>query len=149
MARGRKSKPKRRTRRFRGLKVIPALASYASASAITQLMFNNNLFTFLTYDWMGSGRGPSGTGLGQGQYNMTLAELVKAFAGTQPMSQLLGSKTLGQNIMQNVADNWSSQVPMMIGAAVLPKVLNKLPGRPIQAANRTLKMIGVGDFVKL
>ena len=98
---------------------------------------------------MGTGRGPGGTGLGQGQYNMTLAEIVKAMTGITPMSGLLGSKTLGENIIQNVSENWSSQIPMLIGATVLPKVLNKLPGRPIQAANRTLKMIGVGDFLKL
>ena len=144
----RKSKPKRRTRRSRAFKVIPAVASYASVSALTSMMFNLNAWNFFTYDWMGTGRGPGG-GLAQGQMNMSLAEIVKAYAGTQPMGPLVGNKTLLQNIMTNVQSNWPMALGTVVVAGVAPKVLNKLPGRPIQKANRLLKNVGIGDMIKL
>ena len=37
----------------------------------------------------------------------------------------------------------------VVVAGAAPKILNKLPGRPIQKMNRGLKMIGVGDMFKL
>ena len=145
----RKSKPKRRSyRRFRGLKLIPAVASYASVSALTTMMFNLNAWNFFTYDWMGTGRGPSG-GLAQGQYNMSLSEIVKAYAGLEPMGYLQGNQTVAQNILHNVKTNWPTALGTVVVAGVAPRVLNRLPGRPIQKANRALKMIGVGDMFKL
>lgn len=112
------------------------------------MMFNLNAWNFFTYDWMGTGRGPGG-GLAQGQMNMSLAEIVKAYAGTQPMGPLVGNKTLLQNIMTNVQSNWPMALGTVVVAGVAPKVLNKLPGRPIQKANRLLKNVGIGDMIKL
>ena len=145
----RRSKPKRRTyRRFKGLKLIPAVASYATISALTTMAFNLNAWNFFTYDWGGTGRGPSG-GLAQGQYNMSLSEIVKAYAGLEPMGYLKGNKTVVENIWHNVQQNWPMALGTVVVAGAAPKILNKLPGRPIQKMNRGLKMIGVGDMFKL
>jgi len=119
-------------------------------------MFNNNAWTFFTYDWMGSGRGPAG-GLGQDYKNMTLAEITKAYltpggtSGTSwNKSTLLGAdRTFAGVMMENFQTNWFMGGVQLVAGAALPKIMNKLPGRPIQKVNRMLKQIGIGDVVKL
>lgn len=97
---------------------------------------------------MGTGRGGSG-GLGQGQYNMTLAEITKAFTGQTPMKGFVGTGTFGENVFKNFQNNWFQGGLQLVAGAALPKVMNKIPGRPVQKVNRMLKQIGVGDVVKL
>jgi hypothetical protein len=152
----RRAKPKRRTNRSRGVRLIPLAASYVSASAVTGMLFNQPLWGFLTTDWMGSGRGvgsttssynPSATG--QGQYNMTLAEIVKAMSGQTSWSDFTGNSTFGENVFQNFQNNWWRGGLQLIGGAAMPKVLNNIPGKPIQKVNKLLKQIGVGDVIKL
>lgn len=154
----RKSKPKRRTRRSRGIKLIPLAASYVSASAVTGMLFNQPLWGFLTTDWFGTGRGPAGASssynpnaTGQGQYNMTLAEIVKAMTGQQPMDKFTGggSHTFGSNVAKNLSENWFMGIVQLGAGAAMTPVLNKLPGRPVQKVNKILKQIGIGDVVKL
>ena len=118
-------------------------------------MFNNNAWTFFTYDWMGSGRGPSG-GAGQGTDSMTLAEIVKAYVtpggtnGTQRnKGTLLGEQTFSAIMFDNLQKNWFTGGVQLVAGAALPKIMNKLPGNPIRKVNRMLKQIGVGDVVKL
>ena len=150
----RRAKPKRRRSRSRGVKLIPLAASYISISAVTQTLFNNNAWTFFTTDWMGSGRGPSG-GPGQGLQNMTMAEIVKGLAGGSSngtewnRTTLLGDKGWGTILQQNLADNWFMGTLQLVAGASLPKVMNKLPGRPVQKVNKLLKDVGIGDVVKL
>lgn len=151
----RRAKPKRRRSRSRGVKLIPLAASYISLSAVTNTMFNNNAWNFFTYDWMGSGRGPGG-GLGQDYPNMTLAEITKAYlipggnkGTTWNTSTLLGTKTFSEIMMNNFQENWFRGATQLIAGAALPKIMNKLPGKPVQKVNKLLKDIGVGDVVKL
>ena len=150
----RRAKPKRRRSRSRGVKLIPLAASYVSISAVTQTMFNNNAWTFFTTDWFGSGRGPAG-GPGQGLPNMTLAEIVKGLSGGRSngtvwnREPLLGDRGWGTILSENLANNWFMGGLQLAAGAAMPKVLNKLPGRPVQKVNKILKDIGIGDVVKL
>ena len=97
---------------------------------------------------MGSGRGPSG-GLGQGQQNMTMAEIVKALSGQTKYKDFVGTGTFSENVFKNFQDNWFQGGLQLVAGAALPKVMNKIPGRPVQKVNRMLKQIGVGDVIKL
>jgi hypothetical protein len=145
----RKSPKRRRTRKRTGVKLIPLAASYISVSAVTNTLFNNNAWNFFTYDWMGTGRGPGG-GLGQGYDNFTLAEIVKTYSGQNKMSTMIRSGgTFGQEIMSNFQKNWATGTMQLIAGAALPKIMNRIPGRPVQKVNKLLKDIGVGDVVKL
>tara|TARA_R110000824_G_scaffold110339_1_gene258312 strand:+ start:235 stop:633 length:399 start_codon:yes stop_codon:yes gene_type:complete len=132
------------------VKLIPLAASYISASAVTNTLFNNNAWNFFTYDWGGTGRGPSG-GLGQGYSSFTLAELVKTYSGMQDRSKMIRPThdSLAQEMMDNFTKNWFNGTLQLVAGAALPKVMNKIPGRPVQKVNRMLKQIGIGDVVKL
>ena len=157
MARRRAKPKRRRSRGKKGVKLIPLAASYISASAITQMAFKNNLWTFLTMEWGGTGRGPGSTGAGfseantgQGYNRFTLAEIVKSYSGQQKMSDMIRpNQTFGGEIWDNIQSEWfMGGLQLAIGAS-MPKVLNKLPGRPVQKVNKILKQIGIGDVVKL
>lgn len=154
MARRKASPKRRRSRRTTGVRLIPLAASFISVSAVTQTLFNNNAWTFFTYDWGGSGRGPSG-GAGQGLENMTLAEIVKGLAGggtngTQwNRGTLLGDRGWGTILSDNLRNNWFMGGLQLAAGAALPKIMNKLPGRPVQKVNKMLKDVGIGDIVKL
>ena len=117
-------------------------------------MFNNNAWTFFTTEWFGSGRGPAG-GPGQGLPNMTLAESVKGLSGGRSngtvwnRETLLGDRGWGTILSENLANNWFMGGLQLAAGAAMPKVLNKLPGRPVQKVNKILKDIGIGDVVKL
>jgi len=128
--------------------LIPLAASYISVSAVTNTLFNNNAWNFFTYDWMGTGRGPSG-GAGQGQQNMTMAEIVKALSGQTKYKDFVGTGTFSENVFKNFQDNWFQGGLQLVAGAALPKVMNKIPGRPVQKVNKMLKQIGIGDVVKL
>ena len=52
-------------------------------------------------------------------------------------------------MMENFQTNWFMGGVQLVAGAALPKIMNKLPGRPIQKVNRMLKQIGIGDVVKL
>lgn len=145
----RKSRGRKRTyrRRQTGVKLIQAGATYVSLSAVTQMLFNNNAWNFFTVGWnTADGRGgPSGAG--QGSQNMTMAEMIKS-----PNFGIGGSaagETLQDQVRRNLNQNFGQGFAMLIGAAVVPKVISKLPGRPVTKFNRMLKQIGVGDLVKL
>jgi hypothetical protein len=98
---------------------------------------------------MGSGRGPSG-GLGQGYDKFTLAEIVKTYSGQNAMSTMIRSGgSFGEEIFSNFSKNWATGTMQLIAGAALPKIMNKIPGRPVQKVNKLLKDVGVGDVVKL
>ena len=149
----RRRAPKRRTRRKQtGVKLIPLAASYISVSAVTNTLFNNNAWTFFTYDWGGTGRGPGG-GAGQGYDKFTFAEIVKTFAGMSGNERNKMVRpthdSIGQELMDNFTENWATGTMQLIAGAALPKVMNKIPGRPVQKVNKLLKDVGIGDVVKL
>ena len=59
------------------------------------------------------------------------------------------NQTFGGEIWDNIQSEWfMGGLQLAIGAS-MPKVLNKLPGRPVQKVNKILKQIGIGDVVKL
>ena len=120
----RKSRGRKRTyrRRQTGVKIIQAGATYVSLSAITQMLFNENAWNFFTVGWnTPSGRG-GGTGApGQGSNSMTLAEMIKS-----PNFGIgSGAGNLQDQVRRNLNDNFGQGVAMLIGAAVVPKVISK------------------------
>jgi|TARA_R110002020_G_scaffold251404_1_gene465290 hypothetical protein len=58
-------------------------------------------------------------------------------------------QSLGGQIWENVKDNWVMGGMQLLAAGAAPKVLNKLPGRPVQKMNRILDQVGVGQIIKL
>jgi len=134
MARRRTAKKSRRRTVKPMIKVIPAVAGLVSASALTQLFFNNNLRDFLVNT------------SGDGSSRITLRELFN-MGGITNYGIGGGSKTLGQYVQDNIANNWMMTAGVLIGAKAIPKIITKVG--ITRQANQLSKAIGLGSIVQL
>jgi len=129
---------KRATRRKRSvkpmIKVIPAVAGLVSASALTQLFFNNNLKDFLVNT------------SGDGSSKITLRELFN-LGGITNYGIGGGSKTFAEYVQTNIADNWMMTAGILIGAKAIPKIIQKVG--VTREANKFSKAIGLGSIIQL
>ena len=136
-------KTTRRRRRNSGFKLINAASAYVSLDAITRTLFRTDPIKFFT-GWTSAGHGAKYV---SGAEKLSLNELFNydKYKGTSDYAQ---AQTLGGQIMKNVQDGWMMGVVQLVAAGALPKIANKLPGRPVQKTNKMLKDVGV-DFVTL
>lgn len=116
------------------IKVIPAVAGLVSASALTQLFFNNNLKDFLVNT------------TGDGSSRITLRELFN-LGGITNYGIGGGSKTFSQYVQANIANNWMMTAGVLIGAKAIPKIISKVG--VTREANKLSKAIGLGSIVQL
>ena len=127
---------KRRTRRSVKpmLKVLPAVTGIVSASALTQMFFNNNLKDFLTNTTR------------DGSSRITLRELL-GIGGIENYGIGAGSKTIREYISNNISNNWVNSAGMLIAAKAVPKIMSKVG--VTREANKLSKAIGLGSIVQL
>ena len=115
------------------IKVIPAVVGLVSASALTQLFFNNNLKDFLVNT------------TGDGSSRITMRELFNLQGITN--YGIGGSKSLTEYVKGNIANNWMSTATVLIGAKAIPKIISKVG--VTREANKLSKSIGLGSIVQL
>ena len=134
MARRRTAKKPRRRTVKPMIKVIPAVAGIASASALTTLLFNVDIKEFLTVR----------TGNNSG--NITLRELLNV-SGVTNYGIGGGKGTLGEYVKDNIANNWMTAATVLIGAKAIPKIMSKVG--VTREANKLSKSIGLGSIIQL
>jgi hypothetical protein len=138
----RKSAPRRR--RNTALKLIPLASGYVSFDAITRTMFNVDPIKF----FMGGTSAGLGAPYASGITKISFNELFN-FDKYKGTSDYAKGQNLGGQIWENVKDNWVMGGLQLMAAGAAPKILNKLPGRPVQKMNRVLDQVGIGSIVKL
>jgi hypothetical protein len=114
-----------------------------SMMAFTQTLFNVDPVKFA----LGGTSAGLGAPYASGVTKISFNELFN-FDKYKGDSEYAKGTSLQDQIWSNVKKNWWQGAGLMIAAGVLPKVMNKLPGRPIQKTNRMLRDAGV-DFVAL
>ena len=116
------------------IKVVPAIAGLASASALTSMLFGNNLREFLVNT------------SGDGSQRITLRELL-GVGGITNYGIGGGGQEIGEYIRRNIADNWMNSVGVLILAKALPKVLSKTG--VTRGANKLSKAVGMESIVQM
>ncbi len=134
MARRRTAKKPRRRTVKPMIKVIPAVAGIASASALTTLLFNVDIKEFLTVR----------TGNNSG--NITLRELLNV-SGVTNYGIGGGKGTLGQYVKDNIANNWMMAAGTLVAVKAVPKLMSKVG--VTRNANQVVKSLGLGSIIQL
>ena len=134
MARRRTAKKPRRRTVKPMIKVIPAVAGIVSASALTSMMFNNNLQELFK------------SRTGDGSSRLTFRELFN-LDGVTGHGIRGTSLNISDIIRQNIANNWMSAATVLIGAKAIPKIMSKVG--VTREANKLSKSIGLGSIIQL
>jgi len=136
-------KAKRRTnRRTKSINILGVAESALLASAVTQGLFNCNL-----YEWV-SGNTDSPNPFGSdGASVMSLPELLGvgsgvAFGGNYGVGS---GKTFGSQIKANFDNNWGTMATSLVVIPIGFRLAGKLTTKPRATANRMLRMAGIKE----
>ena len=159
MARGKKSKSKRR-RRFTGINVVNVAEGYAQANIWSEALFNTNPVEFLT-GFTNTSVGPRYRPGTDGGGTITLPELLGAGPGGVGGNFGAYAADLPGAVARNLTGKASGATAMdAMGAMIEPAIKSALVGvgfkfgkkltrKPRSMINRQLRNFGLGDMLRV
>jgi len=134
-----KRKTKSRRRRFRGVNLINAAEAVVGTNIVTENLFGTNALKFLI-GWDSSGYGRSDLAVS---------------GSADGIGELLGlnSSTTAEAAWSRTADrfmkNWATMAIQTVGTGIGFKLGKKLLAKQRRQINAGIRMIGLGDTVKV
>lgn len=148
----RRSARKTTTRRSKSVNVLGTAESIILANAVTQGLFNTNLFQFVT------GRTKPGqfAAGADGATVISLPELA-GFTSSGWSADNVGGRYTGSSAAPNLAGalkynfskNGATMIATLIATPIAFRIGSKLLAKPRREANKLLKMSGIGSMVKV